>query len=399
MKKLIVVMIIFVVITFFVIENKANDKKETNVVSFNLNDEKRAVFISYIELGEYIRGKDNNTSKNNINKMLDNIKEDNFNMVILHVRPFSDAIYESSIFPYSRYVADKEGDNPGYDILKYFLGEAHKRKIEVHAWINPYRVRNTTDTSDISKDNPAYKYLNTNHVKIIENKGIFYNPASSEVTKLIVDGIVEIIKNYDVDGIHFDDYFYPDDTIDLENYQEYINAGGTLTLSDYRLNNTTNMIKEVYTAIKSINKNILFGISPEGNINNNYEFNYVDTKKLVSEDGYIDYIMPQIYFGFLNESLPFIDTLHMWNSLIKAPNVKIMPALAFYKAGNNDTFAKSGENEWVENNDIIKKQVLTSRNVNKYNGFCLFRYSFLYNDEYKNDALINEYNNYLSIVK
>lgn len=399
MKKLIVVMIIFVVITFFVIENKANDKKETNVVSFNLKDEKRAVFISYIELGEYIRGKDNNTSKNNINKMLDNIKEDNFNMVILHVRPFSDAIYKSSIFPYSRYVADKEGDNPGYDILKYFLGEAHKRKIEVHAWINPYRVRNTTDTSDISKDNPAYKYLNTNHVKIIENKGIFYNPASNEVTKLIVDGIVEIVKNYDVDGIHFDDYFYPDDTIDLENYQEYINAGGTLTLSDYRLNNTTNMIKEVYTAIKSINKNILFGISPEGNINNNYEFNYVDTKKLVSEDGYIDYIMPQIYFGFLNESLPFIDTLHMWNALIKAPNVKIMPALAFYKAGNNDTFAKSGENEWVENNDIIKKQVLTSRNVNKYNGFCLFRYSFLYNDEYKNDALINEYNNYLSIVK
>ena len=399
MKKLIVVMIIFVVITFFVIENKANDKKETNVVSFNLKDEKRVVFISYIELGEYIRGKDNNTSKNNINKMLDNIKEDNFNMVILHVRPFSDAIYESSIFPYSRYVADKEGDNPGYDILKYFLGEAHKRKIEVHAWINPYRVRNTTDTSDISKDNPAYKYLNTNHVKIIENKGIFYNPASSEVTKLIVDGIVEIVKNYDVDGIHFDDYFYPDDTIDLENYQEYINAGGTLTLSDYRLNNTTNMIKEVYTAIKSINKNILFGISPEGNINNNYEFNYLDTKKLVSEDGYIDYIMPQIYFGFLNESLPFIDTLHMWNSLIKAPNVKIMPALAFYKAGNNDTFAKSGENEWVENNDIIKKQVLTSRNVNKYNGFCLFRYSFLYNDEYKSDALINEYNNYLSIVK
>lgn len=392
-------MIIFVVITFFVIENKANDKKETNVVSFNLKDEKRAVFISYIELGEYIRGKDNNTSKNNINKMLDNIKEDNFNMVILHVRPFSDAIYESNIFPYSRYVVDKEGDNPGYDILKYFIGEAHKRKIEVHAWINPYRVRNTTDTSDISKDNPAYKYLNTNHVKVIENKGIFYNPASSEVTKLIVDGIVEIVKNYDVDGIHFDDYFYPDDTIDLENYQEYINAGGTLTLSDYRLNNTTNMIKEVYTTIKSINKNILFGISPEGNINNNYEFNYVDTKKIVSEDGYIDYIMPQIYFGFLNESLPFIDTLHMWNSLIKAPNVKIMPALAFYKAGNSDTFAKSGENEWVENNDIIKKQVLTSRNVNKYNGFCLFRYSFLYNDEYKNDALINEYNNYLSIVK
>mgnify|MGYP004562805105 CR=1 FL=1 len=399
MKKLIVVMIIFVVITFFIIENKKESSKDDATLSYNLKDEKRAIFISYIELQEYLKEKDIEEGENAIKEMVNNLYNDNFNMIILHVRPFSDAVYKSSIFPYSKAISKVEGKDPGYDVLEVFINEAHKKNMQLHAWVNPYRIRNTTDTSDISKDNPAYKYLDTNNVKVIENKGIFYNPASDVVTELIIDGIKEIISNYNVDGIHFDDYFYPDDTIDLENYQEYIDNGGMLSLSDYRLNNTSNMIKKVYETIKKVNKNITFGISPEGNINNNYDSNYIDTKKILSEEGYIDYIMPQIYFGFSNELMPFMDVINMWNSLIKVKSVKLMPALAFYKAGISDTFAKSGEDEWICNNDIIKKQVLTSRNVSNYSGYSLFRYSYLYNDNYKTDAVSNEYNNYLSIVK
>ena len=399
MKKLIVVMIIFVVITFFVIENKKESSKDEVTLSYNLKDEKRAIFISYIELQEYLKEKDIEEGENVIKEMVNNLYNDNFNMIILHVRPFSDAVYKSSIFPYSKVISKAEGEDPGYDVLEVFINEAHKKNMQLHAWVNPYRIRNTTDISDISKDNPAYKYLDTNNVKVIENKGIFYNPASDVVTELIIAGIKEIISNYNVDGIHFDDYFYPDDTIDLENYQEYIDNGGMLSLSDYRLNNTSNMIKKVYETIKKVNKNITFGISPEGNINNNYDSNYIDTKKILSEEGYIDYIMPQIYFGFSNELMPFMDVINMWNSLVKVKSVKLMPALAFYKAGISDTFAKSGEDEWICNNDIIKKQVLTSRNVSNYSGYSLFRYSYLYNDNYKTDAVSNEYSNYLSIVK
>lgn len=399
MKKLIVVMIIFVVITFFVIENKKASSKDEVTLSYNLKDEKRAIFISYIELQEYLKEKDIEEGENVIKEMVNNLYNDNFNMIILHVRPFSDAVYKSSIFPYSKVISKAEGEDPGYDVLEVFINEAHKKNMQLHAWVNPYRIRNTTDISDISKDNPAYKYLDTNNVKVIENKGIFYNPASDVVTELIIAGIKEIISNYNVDGIHFDDYFYPDDTIDLENYQEYIDNGGMLSLSDYRLNNTSNMIKKVYETIKKVNKNITFGISPEGNINNNYDSNYIDTKKILSEEGYIDYIMPQIYFGFSNELMPFMDVINMWNSLVKVKSVKLMPALAFYKAGISDTFAKSGEDEWICNNDIIKKQVLTSRNVSNYSGYSLFRYSYLYNDNYKTDAVSNEYSNYLSIVK
>lgn len=399
MKKLIVVVTIFVVITFFVMEHKLAKKEKDEVpVSLTMDDEKRALFISYIELEEYIKDKDNKTSKENIIKILDDMKNNQFNMAILHVRPFSDAIYESKIFPYSSYVSKEEGVAPGYDVLKYFIEEAHKRNIELHAWINPYRVRNTTSTSDISKDNPAFQYLNTNHVKVIEGKGIFYNPASKEVTNLIVSGIEELVTNYDVDGIHFDDYFYPDDTIDLENYQEYLTSGGTLSLSDYRLNNTKEMIKQVYDKIKSIKPNVSFGISPEGNIHNNYDTNYIDTKRLLSEEGYLDYIMPQIYFGFENEVMPFIETANMWNALIKVPTIKLIPALGVYKSGKEDGYAKSGSKEWVENNDIIKKQIVTIRTLNHYQGFSLFRYSYLFNEEYKTDSLVNEKENLLSVV-
>jgi len=397
MKKLIVVVMIFVVITFFII-GKKQEKKDEPVVN-NPPNEYRAIFISYLELENYIKGQDNNSSKNNIIEILNNMKENKFNMAILHVRPFSDAIYESKIYPYSSYVSTNEGEDPGYDILKFFIEEAHLRNIEVHAWINPYRIRNTTNIDDITEINPAYKYLNTNHVKIIEDKGIFYNPASDEIRELIIKGVEEIVINYDIDGIHFDDYFYPDDTIDLDNYKEYVDNGGNLTLSDYRLNNISLLIKGVYDSIKKINPNVLFGISPEGNINNNYESNFIDTKKILSEEGYVDYIMPQIYYGFLNEVMPFIDTVNMWNSLIEVSNIKLIPALAFYKTGKLDEYAKGGKDEWINDNDIIMKQVLLSKNLSNYGGFSLFRYDYIFNSKYQNDNTLKEKENLFSIIK
>ena len=400
MKKLILVVIIFVVITFFIMDSKKEEQNlpKEDPVSLEYEDEKRAIFISYIELEEYLNNKSVEESQSNIIQMSNNIKDNGFNMILLHVRAFSDAIYPSEIYPYSSYISSIEGKDPEYDILQFFIEETHKRNMELHAWVNPYRIRSTTDISSISTDNPAYQYLNTNHVKVIEDVGIFYNPASEEVRDLVISGIEELVKNYDIDGVHFDDYFYPDDTIDLENYQEYLDAGGTLSLSDYRLNNVSLLIKGVYDKIKSIKEEVVFGISPEGNINNNYDSNYIDTKKILSEEGYVDYIMPQIYFGFLNEVMPFMETVNMWNSLITVDTIKLIPALAFYKVGTTDAYAKGGNNEWIENNDIIKKQILISRNVSNYGGFSLFRYDYLFNEEYLNDYLKKEKDNLNDIL-
>ena len=388
MKKeyylLLIIFLLFII--YLLVPSATTDTKKEE------REEKRAVFISYIELGNYLGGKDEETIKKSINDMLDNVKNFDFNMVILQVRSFSDAIYPSSIFPSSRSVVNNEGDELPFDILKYFIKKAHQKDLELHAWINPYRISNDTDTSIISKENPAYKLLNTYSVKVIDNIGIYYNPASSEVESLILDGIEEIIKNYDVDGIHFDDYFYPkSNDIDSTDYEKAYKDNNSLTLQEYRLNTISSLIRKTYKLIKSYDKSILFGISPDGNINNNYNSNYVDTRKFCTEEGYLDYIMPQVYYGFLNSTKPFEDTVKSWNNLI-TNNIELIPALAFYKTGNIDNYAKEGANEWVEYNNIIAREVMLSRELSNYSGFALFRYDSIFDNNLTETSFLEKEN-------
>ena len=405
MKKILsIVVVMFVIATFFIIaDRKSYVTKEQDTTVFNekdspktsIKDPVKALYFSYIELERYIKGKDEETIKKNIDTVIDNMYKDGFNWLILHVRPFSDSIYPSKIFPNSKNVTN---DELPFDLLKYFVDKAHQKDIQVHAWVNPYRISNQTDFK-IEKDHPAYNFLNTNNIKVIEGKGIYYNPASSEVQSLIVSGIDEIVTNYDVDGIHFDDYFFPGGDIDKENYEEYQKKGGTLSLSDYRLNNTSTMIKKVYDTIKEKKKDVLFGIAPEGNINNNYNSNYLDTKKYLSQEGYLDYIMPQIYFGFLNENRPFTKTIEEWNNLIKVDGIKLIPALALYKSGEEDKYAGSGLKEWQEHNDILKRQIIYARNLSNYQGFTLFRYDYFYNSSKQNKNTLSEVDNVRNIIK
>ena len=370
------ILIIFLLVVIYIFIPKDTLKKGDKS---KIEEEKRAVFISYIELGNNLRGKSSEEMKHTINDMLDNAKNFGFNMIILQVRSFSDAIYKSSIYPSSRSVVNTEGDDLPFDILDYFVKKAHKKKLELHAWINPYRISNDTDISIISKDNPAYKLLNTDA------------PASSKVETLILEGIEEIIKNYDVDGIHFDDYFYPkSDDIDKNEYEKSL-KDNDLTLQQFRLNTISSLIKKTYKLIKSYDKAILFGISPDGNIDNNYNSNYVDTRLFCTEKGYIDYIMPQVYYGFLNSTKPFEETVKSWNNLI-TNNISLIPALAFYKTGNIDKYAKEGINEWIEYNNIISREVMLSRELSNYKGFAIFRYDSIFGNNLTENAFLEKEN-------
>ena len=385
-KEIFLLLIIFLLLLIYIFIPE--EKKESEEESL----EKRAVFISYIELHNNLRGKDTKEMKNTIDEMLDNAKDFGFNMIILQVRAFSDAIYPSSIFPSSRSIVNNEGDSLPFDVLEYFIKKAHQKNLELHAWINPYRISNDTDTSLISKNNPAYSMLNTSSVQIIDSKGIYYNPASSKVESLILEGIYEIITNYDVDGIHFDDYFYPSSlTIDEEEYKTALDDNNSLTLQEFRLSVITSLVKKTYDLIKDYDKNILFGISPDGNIDNNYNSNYVDTRLFCSEMGYIDYIMPQVYYGFLNSVKPFETTIKSWNNLI-TNNIDLIPALAFYKTGNIDNYAKEGINEWMEYNNIIAREVMLSRELSNYKGFAIFRYDSLFGNDLTDTSFLEKEN-------
>ena len=369
---LIIIIIFLLLIYIFIPSNKDTLKEEQP-------KEKRAIFISYIELNNYLKGKSKENIEKTINNMIDDVKNFGFNMILLQVRSFSDAIYPSKIFPSSRNIVATEGDELPMDVLAYFIEKSHQEKVELHAWVNPYRISTKTDISSISAKNPAYSLLNTNAVAVIPNYGIYYNPASKETEELILEGIEEIITNYKVDGIHFDDYFYPKSSdIDKENYQKALEENPNLTLTDYRLSVTTSLIKKTYDLIKKYNKDILFGISPDGNMENNYSSNYIDTRLFATKSGYIDYLMPQVYYGFLNSVKPFEETVKSWDNLI-TNDIDLIPALAFYKTGNVDTYAKEGANEWIIYNNIISREVLISRNLSNYDGFAIFRYDSLFN--------------------
>lgn len=382
MKKiLIIILVLFIGMYMFYYMNK---KEDNNII--NNFEEDRYVFISYIDYS-YLKGKDENILKEEINKMVLNIKENNFNGIILQVRAFSDAIYYSKIFSPSLYIVNNENDKLKLDMLDYFIKLSHENNIKLIAWINPYRIRSNNDISSISGNNIVNKYLNTSSVEI--KNGIYFNPANDEVLDLIIKGVLEIVKNYDVDGILYDDYFYPSKTCDLKDYELYKTQGGTNSLEDFRRDNINKLIRKTYEKIKEVNSDVLFGISPSGNMNNNYNAEYLDINYLI-ENKIVDFIMPQIYYGFDNTNLPFVNTVNSWSNLVKDTNIKFYVALALYKSGLEDKYAKTGINEWINNNDIISKQIIVSRNTYNYEGFSIFRYDYLFNSKKDNKQLLDE---------
>lgn len=356
--------------------------------------ENRGIFISYIELSKYLNCKSKSAAEIIVDEMVNNVENLGFNEIILQVRSFSDAIYKSDFYPWSMVISSKEGVDPGYDLLEMFIEKCHKRNIMLMAWINPYRIRNNEDISSISKDNLAFKYLNTNNVYI--NNGIYFNPSSDIVLDLIVSGVEEIVRKYDVDGILFDDYFYPDNEIDRQEYDEYLKYNEYISKEEYNLNVINNMVKKVYEVCKKYN--VLFGISPDGNIDNNYNKVFADVKKWCSSNEYIDFIMPQIYYGFYNETRGFKKTIDEWESFVKDSNVELKIALAFYKNGTYDKWAMSGSNEWIENDDIIMREIVLSRNLNKYNGFSLFRYDYLFSKDKYTEVTLKEIENIKKVL-
>lgn len=337
-----------------------------------------AVWISYLDLETMLKGKDQAAAKSAINKAFDKVTALSMNAVIVQVRPFADALYESEYFPWSRVLTGTQGKDPGYDPLKLMVSSAHARDLEIHVWINPYRVLTSTNYSNLSRDHIAREWNDegNDYTVAVDGKGIFFNPARKQVRNLIVNGVTELVENYDIDGIHYDDYFYPttDASFDKKAYSEYKEGGGSKSLSSWRMDNVNKLIAQTYDAVKSVDPSVKFGVSPNGNIDQNYSTLYADVKTWCKNEGYIDYIMPQLYYGFENASCPYEKTLKAWNDMITVKSIKLYPGLAVYKIGTTDQWAGSGSQEWTETTTMLRRQVATARDYSKYGGFALYRY-------------------------
>ena len=376
-KKIIlsILLMIFLAGCSFSLPQVANNQEETK------EEYVKAVWVTYYELSTFTKDKTEQEFKKQINKAFKGLKSNGFNRVTVQVRPYADAFYKSSYFPVSAYCSNKQGSELLYDPLGIMVESAHKYNLSIEAWINPYRVSNSTDFADLSENNIAVEWKDTDNL-IICDSGIYFNPASDEVTKLITNGVKEIAENYEVDSFCFDDYFYPatEEKIDKSSYDAYKKSGGNKVLADWRRDNVSNMIKSVYSTIKSVNENLTFGISPASNMNNDYNTLYADVNKWCTEEGYVDYICPQIYFGFQNENQPFMKTTKSW---IQMADCTLYVALPLYKADKEDEFAgESGKSEFIDNNNIISRQVTYLSKLSEVKGYYIFSYSSLKeNDE------------------
>lgn len=350
----------------FHIQNESYfEQKETDkYIPLNFTNQ-TGLWLPYMDFENYMYNKSESEYREEVKEILSNAKAEDINTIYFHIHPNGDSYYKSDIFPKGIYYT---GD---YDPLQIMLDEAHNMGISVHAWLNPLRFQTIEQMESLPDDFIVKQWVNEGSPMVKTVNGRYYlNPAYDEVTELVSKCADEILRNYNVDGIHIDDYFYPTTETDFD--REAFEASGNSDLAQWRTDNINKMVKSLYDTVKNNNKRVKFGISPQGNINANYNSQYADVKLWAGTQGYADYIIPQIYFGFKNETCPFEATLHEWEN-ITGDGVSLVIGLAEYKTGEEDKWAgASGEMEWIENPDIIQQQIDLVKSSSA-DGYALYR--------------------------
>lgn len=328
------------------------------------------------------------TLKSEADTIINNCADMGITDIFFQVRPASDSFYKSDIYPWSQWLTGSQGTAPdnNFDPLQYWIDQAHSKGMKLHAWINPYRVTNNTNLTinDLAISNPARQHPEW----VIAHEGkLYFDPAIPEVQNLVVSGVEEIVKNYNIDGIHLDDYFYPGSTFnDSGSYAKY---GDGMDKNDWRRENVNTLVNNLHNKIKSIKSDVEFGISPVGvwaNKKNNplgsdtygsesYYKNYADTRKWAIE-GWIDYIAPQIYWEIGNKTIDYKTAVLWWADTLKDCNTKLYIGLADYKC---DGVAQNSP--WY-NGAAINKQIALNKTIDKVSGEIHFRYKFVNNLSY-----------------
>ena len=288
--------------------------------------DRRAVKFSYIEWQKLFKGNTQDEFIRNINAVLSNMKRSDLNTVMLQVRSHGDAYYPSEVYPWSENVTGAAGQNPGYDPLQIFVQKAHENGVKVHAWINPYKLMMDDQMNQIPEHYKIKQWYADPAYMARDNKGYWVlNPGNNEVRKLVSDGVSEIIKNYAIDGIYVEDHCY------LEGIRP-----STFNLSESSARNAaTAMVKGIYDTVKAVNTNILFGVGTSGKYSNETPdtdlYEYTNVKKWCKEPGYIDYIIPQIYWSRNDSSVSFEKTLHNWETLVSQANTGLYVGISAEK--------------------------------------------------------------------
>lgn len=374
-------------------------------------------------------------------KVLEDFEALNLNAVTLQVRPMNDAFYKSDLNPWSAFLTGEQGKDPGWDPLKWMIEESHKKNMEFHAWFNPYRVAQAFQwdkpTEEVMKEELG-KLADNNFAKQhpeyvirFDNK-LILDPSVPEVQTFIKDTVLEVVKNYDVDAIHFDDYFYPykvtrkdpatqqnvtyifgDRGEDKASFEKY--GKGFTDIKAWRRNSIDTMIKSVAGAIKKEKPYVKFGISPFGiwghydthptgsvegegshtpiSSSASYDDIYADTRKWVKE-GWIDYITPQIYWSFAQTAAPYGELADWWANVVKGTNCQLYIGHANYKHTDNSSW----DTDW-QNPDEIGNQLKFNAQYKDIKGSSFFSLKHLRLNKFgATDIIRSQYFNVKALV-
>ncbi|WP_052714205.1 family 10 glycosylhydrolase [Paenibacillus dauci] len=322
--------------------------------------------------------------KQEFSKQLDDLQSMGMNAVFVQVRPSGDALYQSATMPWSKFLTGTQGKNPGYDPLEYMVSEAHKRGMEIHAWFNPFRATTDSKTATLASNHVVRQHPDW----VIYFDGKYYiNPGIPAARQSIIDTVMEVVNNYDVDGVHMDDYFYPSSETsskkfnDDKAYTAY--KGNSTSKSEWRRNNINSFVRDLGKSIHASKPSVRFGISPFGvwrNKSNDitgsdtkagvtaYDSMYADTRTWI-KNGWIDYIAPQVYWSFSLPAAHYDKVVDWWANETKNTGVDLYIGQAIYKIN-------TPEIGWNTSNEIIN-QMKYNEKYSNIKGSIFFSYKDL----------------------
>ena len=323
-----------------------------------------------------------------IDDILTRAANQGINAVFVQVRPAADALYRSDYFPWSHLLTGTQGQAPAnnFDPLEYWVQQAHALGIEVHAWLNPFRVtfpnQNITNPRYLAPNHPARRDPS---LVIAYRTSLFFDPGNPAARQLIVNGAAQLMRDYNLDGIHLDDYFYP--SRNFPDQATFARHGGGMDLHDWRRENINALIRDLQRVTHEANPNASFGVSPfaiwmnssnhpfgsdtRGGIESHYN-QYADTRRWVLE-GWVDYIAPQIYWVEGNAAACYEIVLSWWENLVRGTDVRLYVGLAPYREVNRETEQRFAN--WRQG-DIIRQLERNARS-SEVRGSIFFRERFM----------------------
>ncbi|MFF4185966.1 glycoside hydrolase family 10 protein [Streptomyces sp. NPDC001691] len=311
---------------------------------------------------------------------LDKAVERRLNAVVLQVRPTADALWPSRYEPWSEWLTGTQGADPGWDPLGTAVHEAHERGLELHAWFNPYRIANHTDLTRLVPTHPARRHPDW---AVPYGGKLYYNPGLPEVRRFVEDAMLDAVRRYDIDGVHWDDYFYPYPVAgqSFDDDAAYARYGSGFPDRDaWRRHNIDLLVRETAARIKRIDRRIRFGISPFGVWRNassdergsattagvqTYDDLHADTRRWVRE-GWIDYVCPQLYWNIGFRAADYAVLVPWWDEVARDTGVDLYIGEALYKAGDPAQPAA-----WQDPAELSRHLTLAQRYAS-VRGHCFF---------------------------